>query len=221
MLKTALFVTALATMAVSLDAETRVIEEVKSGKPWLMAPAGFRGVRFGATVAETEAVFGRLKCEQVDESGGTPAHKTCKPSQPEKRVRIAHRALDTFFIFYEGKLVSVELHEPNDSRTNLNAPSQQRIYRIVAAEFENQYGAPTVRRTLRNEETLPVGKGNPLGAPQPDNISAAPRRYTSYSVVWENDDFSIFVLSGYLEHLAGAVIETQAWRKLRNAGIPQ
>jgi hypothetical protein len=210
----------LATPAVSLKAETRVIEEVKSGEPWLKAPAHFQGVPFGSSVAETEAVFGRLNCQVFDGSDGLPAHRTCNPTQPAKQVRIAHRALDSFFIFYEGKLVAVELHEPNDVRRGFS-PSQLTVYRIVAKEFEKQYGTPTVRRTLRTEETRPLTVNNPIGPPQPNNTSVVSRWYTSYSVVWENANLCAFVQSGYMERLAGAVIETQAWRKLRGATTPQ
>ena len=193
--------------------KTEVISETKSAQPWTKAPAGFQGVAFGSTIAEAENVLGKLKCEDFQKPGG-PGGRRCTAADSRKAFRAKGQVVAVDYFFHEGQFVGVELY---DSSTSPQLLSGRPLYSMLADVFERQFGPPTSRRTLRNTGTRLAGRPSPLGVPQVGSVDTVPFDYETSALVWENEQVYIYLESARNRRLSGGLVETQAWRHLKQA----
>ena len=153
-------------------------EEKKAPVKWKKVPDGFRGVRFGATKEEAEAVLGRMRCTNVaavkphrtlarpvSRPGNTPgytpspafvappkpvapAHMLCTTTDKARAFTANGKVVRTEYLFDENRFVAVEL-----SRIETMRPSQVLMYADIRPLFDAEYGEPTRSSTNRIKGT--------------------------------------------------------------------
>lgn len=188
-------------------------EEVKSADPWTQAPAEFRGVKFGATLDEAQAVLGPLKCEEATWEGYPKNATRCHTKDRSKAFKVAGEVINTYYVFHEGTFVAVDFAQGLMAGMAQYAPP---TYHELSTAFEQKYGTPTFKRTFRHtgveKKTLRSYVGGRYAGSRPEFV---PFDYKTYVVAWENETMHIYLASDQSWRLTNGSIETAAWRTAR------
>ena len=208
-------------------------EQAKKTK-WTKVPDGFRGVKFGATKTEAEAVLGRLRCVSVSAvkpdprpmygkdgkrvgPAPTPAHEVCSTTDKARAFRAGEKVVGTDYIFDEGRFVAVKLR-----RLETLSPSKVLMFSDIRPVFEALYGPPTEENTIHDKGI----RQQTIATWDPKQNKSVNRTYpvkvdnTNTCLRWDDAAVKIGLCSENTVFREGE-IETAAWLQKKRAWFAQ
>lgn len=130
-------------------------DEVKSPDPWTQAPTEFRGVKFGATLDEAQAVLGALKCEEAAWEGYPKNATRCHTKDRSKAFKVAGEVINTYYVFHEGKFVAVDFAQGLMAGMAQYAPPTYHELATSCGDVPNLSTVTQTRLHTSNSLTLP------------------------------------------------------------------
>ena len=200
---------------------------------WTKVPDGFRGVKFGATKAEAEAVLGRLRCltqravkpsrDAIPSWGKdrvvpTPAHELCSTTDKSQAFRAGEKVVGTEYLFDAGRFVAVKLR-----RIETMSPSKVVMFSDVRPVFESLYGPPTEENTMHHKgirsQTIAMWdakQNKSVNKTYPVKVD-----YVQTCLKWTDAAVEIGVCSEEGGLFAGGEIESAAWKQRQQSWFDQ
>jgi hypothetical protein len=193
--------------------------EKKSKAKWTRAPGAFRGVKFGATKEDAEAILGRLRCrkagavlpERVPTGAETaealPPHVSCTADDKSKEFRAGGKVLAATYLFDENRFVGVRFGRMAGAN-----PSTTMKWAEVLAQFTTEYGDPTEQNTNRHQGTA-WEETQTWDAKQNRSVSKSyPMRFDfeRTCALWEDPAVDL-TLCSYRDLFAYGRLDTDAW----------
>jgi hypothetical protein len=193
----------------SSNIATEVVSAKTSQETWSMVPAGFNGMKFGSSEQEAAAAAGALNC--AGQKLGERAYRRCTPKEKAARYAVDGVALDTAYIFLDGKLVAVQLQPGGGFRVP--------AFDAVRDQFVKEFGEPTSEDSRRSRGTVSEtkfvkGKGGVTAGLMVAETKRTNVNSEYESAAWTNDKASVSV-SGRNEKFFSATVETAEWRTAR------
>jgi len=203
----AVVVVAAALLATAQESSTsEVFDEAASGKPWEQSPSSFRGISFGSTEAAAITVLGPMKCHDL----GLPWFvRECRAIKNESRMKINGTAIEDFYQFHEGKLVSVRLSDQTSAMGSLPSPA----FRDVVSAFTERYGPPTRTWKTRHKGVQSAHYslvGRPLGP-------WVPYEFITEAAEWKGDEMVLTLAQRNDGSFGWGSLQTAAWVKEHEA----
>jgi len=220
----------LLAVVLSLPSAGDTKSDGKAKPKWTKAPDGFRGVKFGATKAEAEAVLGRMKCvHQIavqpsrnpdygkDRPIVAPAHDVCSTADKTQAFRAGEKVIGTEYLFHEGRFVAVKLR-----RIETMSPSKVLMFADIRPLFESLYGPPTEEITMHRKgienqtsSTWDVKQNKSVSRTYPIKYD-----YMQTCLSWTDPAVEIGLCSRG-ELFARGEIESAAWKRTQQAWFDQ
>lgn len=208
-------------------------DDKKPKTKWTKVPDGFRGVKFGATKAEAEAVLGRMRCVKVravkpskdaipvwgkDRVIPTPEHELCSTTDKAQAFRAGEKVIGTDYLFDEGRFVAVKLR-----RIETMSPSKVVLFSDVRPVFESLYGPPTEENTMHHKGTRPqtVSTWDPKQNKSVDKTYPMKVDYVQTCLRWTDAAVEIGLCSEEGGLFARGEITSAAWKERRRAWFDQ
>ena len=227
----------VAHRAVSLLLSLLLLSAVASAETpkqkWTKVPDGFRGVKFGATKAEAEAVLGRMKCltqfavkparDPIPARGKdyvvpTPAHDLCSTTDKAQAFRAGEKVIGTEYVFDEGRFVAVKLR-----RIETMSPSKVLMFSDIRPLFELLYGPPTEENTMHHKgiRSQTIATWDPKQNKSVNKTYPVKVDYVQTCSSWTDPAVEIGLCSGEGGVFARGQIESAAWKQRQQAWFDQ
>lgn len=213
----------LCVLVVSLFSAASLIAAEKA--KWAKAPDGFRGVKFGATKQEAEAVLGRMRCTTVspvlllesDANGipkpAAPAHTQCSTADESKAFRAGEKIVGTDYIFDENRFVAVRFRRLETMR-----PSKVLMWTDALPVFVAEYGEPGQKETKRSKGTRKqsVSTWDPKQNKSVSKTSWVPFDFETTCATWDDPKVQLHLCSQN-DLFSYGTLDSAAWSERKSA----
>lgn len=213
----------IGSVANGQEFHTEVVERNEAAQPWQRAPTSFRGVAFGASEQQAEAVLGRMRCDVAEyyQKHGGGSVRSCSPKD---RLVLGDVKLLDEYLFRNGALVAVNLwYRESLWKTGVAEAQEEyrvgRLYPIVRAAFIEKFGEPSLALKMEHKgtERRTPERADLFGKRQsgPDQIVSVV--FYSYAVEWQNESMHIYLDSSRENKFGHARVETVEWQRFRES----